>query len=470
MRFSWFASCALVLVPSALVFASCSAGDNKNPGDGDGSADGNRDGLANSDGMEDLDAFIRDASFDVMLPPPDEYCGMPGSLVFEQGTRLVVPGGTTAGASDISFLTLPDGYCAHYYATVASARQIRFAPGGELFAASPSRSTAGGAPTGKGAIIVLPDDDKDGVADSQLAFQSGLPSTQGMLFAPGFFYYQDDTKVMRVPYAAGARVNASVATQMIDVNQYISPFHWPKTMDMADDGRIYVTNGGDQTESCIFPHPFRGGVVEIDGTPNGKEIVQGFRNGMYMRCQKGHNNCFVNELTRDFSTAQGGREKIVHIKDGDDFGFPCCATKDLPFPDITATDCSGVQPDDNTFRVGDTPFGLDFEPNTWSDTWNKNIFIAEHGAVSSWIGARIIAVKTDPTTGRPPPGSTTGDGGSVGKPTGSMRTFASGWDDDSRTHGRPSDVAFSADGRLYVSNDWNGQIFWIAPLGVKIVK
>ena len=467
MRFSWFASVALVVGPSALVFTSCSDGNHKNTGDGDGSADGASDGLANADGTEDVDAFIRDASIDVPLPPADEYCGMPGALVFQQGTRLTVPGGPSAAGSDISFLTLPDGYCAHYYGTVPSARQIRFAPGGELFVASPSRNTAGGAPIGKGAILVLPDDDKDGVADLQLPFQSSLPSTQGMLFAPGVFYYQDDTKVMRVPYTAGTRVNASAATQMIDVKVYVSAFHWPKTIDMADDGRLYVTNGGDQTESCVAPHPFRGGVLEIDGTANGKQVAQGFRNSMYMRCQKGHNNCFVNELTRDFSTAAGGREKIVRFKDGDDFGFPCCATKDTPFPDVMPTpDCAGVQPDDNTFRVGDTPFGLDFEPNAWTDSWNKNIFIAEHGAVGSWIGARIIAVKTDPNTGRPPPGTTTGDG----TPTGSMRTFASGWDDDTRSHGRPADVAFSADGRLYVANDVSGQIFWVAPVGQKTVK
>jgi len=468
MRFSWFASIGLVLVPSTLVFAAASCGSDHDtgPGDGDSSADG-----TGGEGGPNLDAgpdnFIRDGSFDVNLPPPDEYCGMPGSIVFEQDTHVIVPGGPTGDGTDVTFLTLPNGYCAHYFATIPSARAIRFAPGGELFVASPSRSTAGGAPTGRGEIDILPDDNKDGVADSQLAFLGSLSSTEGMLFAPGFLYYQDDTKVMKLPYTTGTRVNTSTATQVIDVNVYISPFHWPKTIDMADDGRIYVTNGGDQTETCVAPHPFRGGVLEIDGTPNGKQVAQGFRNSQYLRCQKGHNLCFVNELTRDFSATQGGREKLVHFKDGDDFGFPCCATKDTPFPDIMPVpDCSMVQPDEETFRVGDTPFGLDFEPDSWKDTWNKNAFIAEHGAVGTWIGARVVAVKTDPTTGKPLPGTTTGSG----DPQGSMRTFASGWDDDTRSHGRPADLTFSADGRLFIANDWNGQIFWIAPLGVKIVK
>lgn len=472
MRFTWLASFALVLVPSGVLFVACGSVSH-DTADADASADGAADGFSDPDGGADaFDAFVRDASFDVNLPPTDEYCGLPGAIVFEQDTHVIVPGGPSASGTDLSFLTLPNGYCAHYFATVPSARAIRFAPGGELFVASPSRSTAGGAPTGIGAILALADDDKDGLADpppdgGTLQFQGGLPSTQGMLFTPGFFYYQNDTKVMKVPYTPGTRHNSMFATQVIDVNQYMSPFHWPKTLDMADDGRIYVTNGGDQTEACVAPHPFRGGVLEIDGTPNGKEVAQGFRNSMYMRCQKGHNLCFVNELTRDFSASQGGREKIVHFKDGDDFGFPCCATKDTPFPDIMPVpDCSMVQPDTETFRVGDTPFGLDFEPNAWKDGWNQNVFIAEHGAVSTWIGARIIAIKTDTATGKPLPGTTTGSG----NPQGSMRTFASGWDDDTRSHGRPADLAFSADGRLYIANDWNGQIFWVAPLGLKIAK
>ena len=45
-----------------------------------------------------------------------------------------------------------------------------------------------------------------------------------------------------------------------------------------------------------------------------------------------------------------------------------------------------------------------------------------------------------------------------------MDVFATGWDDGSREHGRPAAVAFAADGRLFLGNDNNGDIFWIAPL------
>ncbi|MGC4087477.1 MAG: hypothetical protein QM756_06220, partial [Polyangiaceae bacterium] len=63
----------------------------------------------------------------------------------------------------ISFLKLPEGFCAHYFGNVGNVRQIRFAPGGELFVASPTKGTTGGGVNGKSAMVVMPDDDRDGL-------------------------------------------------------------------------------------------------------------------------------------------------------------------------------------------------------------------------------------------------------------------------------------------------------------------
>jgi hypothetical protein len=59
---------------------------------------------------------------------------------------------------------------------------------------------------------VLPDDDRDGVADTTLTFLNDLPATQGILFHDGYFYYQAGnsptrwgTQIMRRPYAPGDR-------------------------------------------------------------------------------------------------------------------------------------------------------------------------------------------------------------------------------------------------------------------------
>ncbi len=417
------------------------------------------------------------------LPLPDggiqNPCQLPGSVIYLQsGATTTIPGGNPTWP-DLSFLKLPAGFCAHYYGTVGNARQMRFAPGGELFVASPTASSTGGGPGGMAADVILPDDNLNGVANSVITFlsfpppagQVGAAMNQGILFAPGYFYYQDGTppgtKIMRLPYATGDRKPSGTAVQVADINVYTSGLHWPKTLDRADDGSIYVGNGGDQGELCKEPHPFHGGILKIDSDPggmfpNGQEIAQGFRNPINVRCAKGHDKCFALELALDYSAGEKGREKLVPIRKGDDWGYPCCATANTPYTGVTnmngaTPNCSGVAADNNSFVIGDTPFGVDFEPGYWPAPFTGNAFVVTHGAAGSWVGARVVAIPMDPSTGLPTPSTNTG-----GTDKG-MVDFATGWTSANFPAGRPAAVAFSSDGRLFVANDNSGVIFWIAP-------
>jgi glucose/arabinose dehydrogenase len=407
------------------------------------------------------DASIPDAS------TPDasttNFCDLPGSVQFTDHGTVTVSGHDT---SQLTFLQLPVGFCAHYFGNVPNARQLRFAPGGELFVASPTTATTGGGGGGKQAILVLPDDDGDGYADTSRTFLSNLPSTQGLLFTAGFFYYQDATKILRVPYHSGDRAPAAASAVVADIQIYSSSLHWPKALDQADDGTIYVGNGGDQAETCVEPHPFHGGVLKLDGTMAAAPVAQGFRNPIAIRCEHGKNLCFAAELARDYSAGMDGREKLVPIRAGDDWGFPCCATHASPFPDVTGANCSAVAPEDTSFLIGDTPFSFDFERGKWPAPYTGAAFVPLHGAAGTWHGARVVAVAIDPKTGLPVPGDDL-DGGSS---TRGLRDFAAGYDDEMHDHGRPAAVEFAEDGRLFLGNDNDGTILWIAPLGLPIPR
>ena len=418
--------------------------------------------------------------YDVQPLPPSLYdanvknfCDLPGSVQFDGVVKTVVPG--AKGLPDLTWMTIPPGFCVHFFATVPNARSIRAAPGGELFVTSPTRGTTGGGGGGKSAILVLPDDNRDGLADSTEAFASGIVSTQGILFTPGWFYFQDDAKLMRVPYAPGQRsITGSTPELVADLgSRFQSTVHWPKPMDIADDGTIYVGNGSDQGENCVEPHVFNGGVYAIGGgrPMDGEPIIHGFRNPIYLRCQRGHNNCFTVELTRDYSAGMKGREKIVPIRKGDDWGYPCCATKNTPFPDTPNADCSMVPDENVAFYVADTPFGFDFEPGRWPAPWTNRLFSALHGAFGTWVGSRMVAIEVDANTGLPLPGGTLLPNGGQGT-SGAAMEFASGWDNGKLDHGRPSDLTFTADGRMFVTQDNGptavqmglGIVVWIAPL------
>lgn len=398
-----------------------------------------------------------------IVPTPGDFCALPGSLQFTAVGPNLVPG-APIGTPDLGFLTLPVGFCAHFFANVGNTRQLRFAPSGELFVASPTKFTTGNGQRGRAAIVVLADDDADGFADEPTTFLGNLPATTGMVFTGGYLYYQDATFIRRVPYSPGQRTAMGASEEVANINHYTSFLHWPKPLDVDDDGTIYVGNGGDEGELCnVADRPFTGGILKLDGTPGGAQIAKGFRNPIALRCLRGRNLCFAIELARDYSNAQGGREKLLPIRAGDDWGFPCCATKDRAYSDLRnpVPDCSGVSAEIDSFYIGHTPFDLDYVTSAWPEPWNHRAYVPLHGVFGSWSGARVVGIELDKMTGYVLPGSDL-----PGTPKGAMEDFATGWDDGSMAHGRPAVVAVSADGRLFLGNDNTGDIIWIAPMSL----
>jgi len=482
----------LFLTPLAL--ASCSATE-LGPEDAtrpDADASRTEDSSADMGGelAPDVSEPPRDADPGPPFDPDASYrrfCDLPGSVQYTAAGRMRVPDGASEEQCLPSlgtpawwcFLHLQPGFCAHFFGNVAglartvraggNVRQLRFAPNGDLFVASPTTDTTGGGTGGLAAVLVLPDDNGDGLADSAVRFVEAVPSTQGMMFANGYFYYQDTrpgdllgTLILRAPYQSGDRKLQGPPEQVLDTSTYYaSPLHWPKTLDQADDGTIYVAIGSDQNEVCVASRPFVGGIVKIDGSPHGATVMKGFRNPIAVRCQRGHNLCFASELAKDYSADEGGREKLVPIREGDDWGFPCCATRGVPHLGITPTpDCSSVTPEDVSFVIGHTPFSFDFERGKWPEPYTGSVFVPLHGAAGGWTGARVVAIATDPATGRLKPGTNLDSG----LPSGAMTDFATGWDDNTHLHGRPAAIEFAPDGRMFIGNDNNGDVFWVAPL------
>jgi glucose/arabinose dehydrogenase len=412
---------------------------------------------------------------------PTGPCALPGSWIHDPRVTNDDPKVCyVAGAAktpDYRWLHVPEGFCVHPYGTVANARQLRFAPNGDLFVASPTAGTTGGGNHGLKSIVVLPDDNHDGYADSVVTFKDNLPSTQGMMFANGYFYYQDDKAILREPYAAGQRAHGDTPEAVATLTRYYSALHWPKTLDISDTGDIFVGNGGDQNEVCEEPDghatgmPFHGGILKLDGTEGGNPIVRGLRNPIDVKCHRdGHNLCFATELALDYSASKHGREKLIPIRANDNWGFPCCAAQNLAYDGVSvpcfgnpsqscAPECSSVVPENVSFVIGDTPFGFDFIDTQFPSAWNHKVYVALHGAAGSWFGARVVAIDMDPATGLPLEGSDID-----GPNSGHMVDFAIGWDDGHQDHGRPSDITISSDGRMFIANDNNGEIFWLAPV------
>jgi glucose/arabinose dehydrogenase len=239
-------------------------------------------------------------------------------------------------------------------------------------------------------------------------------------------------------------------------------------MDVAMDGTLYISNGGSQGDQCLQGNPARGAIFKVNPDGSTTLVAKGFRNPIALRCERNHDVCLAAELALDYSGDHGGREKLVPIRPGDDWGYPCCATQDTPYTGATyqngaTPDCSGIPPESDSFIIGHTPFGLDFEPGQWPAPWNDRVYVTLHGVAGTWEGARVVAIQLDPSTGLPMPASELGSGGNAD----AMLQFAGGWDDNHQDHGRPAAVEFAPDGRMFLGDDYNGLVVWIAPVGLK---
>ena len=421
-------------------------------------------------GMTDAEAGLPEGSVAYSpdaAPPTGSFCSLPGSVVWTAQGPMTIPG-ASAPTVDVTWLRLPTGFCAHYFATVKTARQLRFAPGGELFAASPSSGTTGGRGDGISGIVVLPDDNHDGNADTNITFIGGIPSVQALMFANSSFYYQNGTNILRVPYNKGDRQPSGLSVPVAAMSPawLQAPEHWPRAMDQAQDGTIYITNGGSQSDPCESMPMVRGAVVKLNPADGGTSLVaKGFRNPIAMRCEANHNVCLAVELALDYSGSAAGREKLVPVRQGDDWGFPCCATQNTPYGGaMTETgavpDCSGVSLESDAFVIGHTPFGVDFETGIWPAPWTGRAFVTLHGEVGTYYGARVVGIALD-STGMPLQASEVDP--SVGEPD-NMLQFATGWDDGRQDHGRPAPITFAPDGRMFIGDDQMGAVIWIAPV------
>ena len=415
-----------------------------------------------------LDTAMLDAPTVETTPPaPGTFCALPGSIVYTAGGPQIVNGPDAGIPRTLRFLHLPVGFCAHHFARVPVTRQLRFAPDGHLFAASPSTFTDGGGSNGLGEIVVLPDDNHDGYADSSITYMGPLASVQGLMFAGGYFYFQNGATIERAPFQNGDLAPSGTVQTVATITLPQDSLHWPKVMDVAQDGTIYVTNGGSQADACLSSRPVRGAIVELGSNGATPVVATGFRNPIALRCSSTHDVCLALDLSLDLSAAEGGREKLVSIRQGDDWGYPCCATLDTPYSGVTymdtaaTPDCSQVQAESVSFFIGNTPFGLDFETGVWPAPWGNRVFVTLHGHSGTWFGARVVSVALDPTTGLPESAGDLDGGDSA-----NMSDFATGWDDGSLMHGRPAAITFASDGRMFIGDDRLGEIFWVAPLGL----
>ncbi|MBL8684929.1 MAG: hypothetical protein JNK05_37480 [Myxococcales bacterium] len=386
-------------------------------------------------------------------PPPNapSYDIVPVDAAWgEAGPPMGAPW-SESPAPTVQGAAVARGFFLRRYATVVSPRSMSLAPNGDVFVTSPARSTPGGEGGGSGAVLVLSDDDRDGVAETH-TFADGLADVHAVAVRNGYVYFTTENTLFRTPYAMGMRREATGMRERVFSYPDNVDARWTHGLDVRADGTVMTSRGVWGTSRECGPRPENGEIYRVGGMGSSR-IVQGLRNPLYIRCHRTDPLCIAAELGDDRGPTWGALEKLVALEEStQDVGFPCCITQSrgTPYNGGNVFDCSAVTAGVATFTLQLTPFGLDWEPGIWPGPFNRGLFVALHGSYYSspkWEGASVVFAATD----------------AAGKPTGSFMPFLLGFGPGGTPLERPADVLFSHDGRLFVADDHAGAVYWIAP-------
>ncbi|MGZ6132806.1 MAG: PQQ-dependent sugar dehydrogenase [Myxococcaceae bacterium] len=360
----------------------------------------------------------------------------------------------------------PDGWRVDLFADGLEApRQIRVAPGGDIFIAE----------TARGRIRVLRAMDGATRAEQRWTFADGLDGPFGMAFyppgaSPQWLYVAEENRVLRFPYRDGDTVARARPEVVVAELAPTSGGHTTRDVVFSLDGkRMFVSVGSQSNVADSLPKKSaeearawdaarapgaawgfedrRANVLlfEPSGGP-GRIFATGLRNcvGMAVHPATGDVWCSTNE--RDGLGDDLVPDYVTRVREGAFYGWPWWWLGDHEEPRL-----KGQRPDlagkatvpDVLLQSHSASLGMTFR--------DGDAFAAEHG---SWnrerrTGYKVIRVPTR-----------------NGVPTGEYEDFLVGFVVDARNvWGRPVGVAVAHDGALLVTEDAGGTVWRVAPTG-----
>jgi glucose/arabinose dehydrogenase len=316
---------------------------------------------------------------------------------------------------------------------------------------------AGSAVPSANRIMLLRDEDGNGIAEFRTIFVQGLNSPFGMTLVADSLYVADTDALVRFPYRPGDTAPAGQEVKVADLPAGPINHHWTKNVIASRDGsRLYVTVGSNSNagENGLTNEERRAAILEIDpATGQSRVFASGLRNpnGLAWNPETGALWTVVNE--RDELGSDLVPDYLTSVTDGAFYGWPFSYygqhVDDRPKPQRPDLVAKAIVPD---YALGSHTacLGLTFYQGTLlPPRYSGGAFVGQHG---SWnrkprSGYKVIFVPF--ANGRP-----------AGKAEDVLTGFVS---DKGRALGRPVGVAVDRAGALLVADDVGNTIWRITP-------
>lgn len=335
------------------------------------------------------------------------------------------------------FLMAPPGFQISLFAAgLGKARFMAIGPAGDIYLSV----------TQEGRILILPDRNKDGVADRVEVFADGLDRPHGLVFRGNELVVAENGRLISL-------VNTNDDPRA-DVKTVLSKDipggggHATRTVVQGADGNLYVA-AGSSCNVCIEQDPRRAAVMRFP-KQGGKGAIhaRGLRNSVGLAVHPVTGELWGVDNGRDMLGDDVPPEELNLIVQGADYGWPYCYGNALPDPQFgTQQRCANTRPPAVALQAHSAPLGLAFGQGlAFSEEYQQTLFVALHG---SWnrsepSGYKLVGIAFE-----------------AGKPQGAPFDIISGWLVDGEPWGRPVAPLVGADGALYVSDDYAGAVYRI---------
>jgi glucose/arabinose dehydrogenase len=256
-------------------------------------------------------------------------------------------------------------------------------------------------------------------------------------------------KLIRYPYATGDDAPA-VAPQILatfpDFGPTAAQGGWHLTRTLAFQNDLLFVSVGSGCNSCEEPGIIRGDILEMDpdGT-NSHVYASGLRNAVGIISVD--NTLYATANEADHLGNDRPNDLVYKISDGANYGWPYCYEfEGTIYADTTQTwhtpyDCTKVPLAYAELEPHSAPLGLEYFDDTFADPALRDSFlVAEHGSGKPGIGTgyMISLVRS-----------------------GSVTPFINGFLESGVRQGRPVDILQDTADSFFVTDDFNGAIYYL---------
>jgi glucose/arabinose dehydrogenase len=336
-------------------------------------------------------------------------------------------------------LTPPQGFTVNAYAIgLGQARVMVLTSKGDIILSSPPHRV----------LLVKADSDGDGRSDGVETLIETLEKPSGLFLDGNQLYIAEDSRVLRVGFnAETGKIAGTPGTILPDLPR--NGMHWTRTIKKGPDGYFYVSIGAS-CNVCVETNPWRAGIIRFKPGEKAELYASGLRNTVGFDWQPGTNALYGVDNGRDWLGDNLPPEEVNRIVEGGFYGWPYLYGDNQPDPDY------GKEARDRTNHALPPVYGLPAHVAPLSILFLRHAklakfgdaaLVAEHGSWnrSQKIGYQVVALHW-------------WEGQITEEPF--LTGFLKGEGD---VLGRPVDIVELPDGTIFVSDDYNGVIWRVAP-------